>query len=176
MKFNPCQKAFDAGSDWRRTQRKTDPMRFSRYKIVETGKRWSDIRTELRKIGLCAGGETSACNALRHCVREDKSTWVKNLPESMLVRLGQDVVEVLYALRGDGVPQKQIDAMEAMVRAEVPRLISLGELARVEAKDDWKHLATSLASGGGYISVFVFEMQSLVEWVNQEIDEILGRP
>ena len=145
-------------------------MQFSRYKIVETGKRWSDFPTELRNIGLCAGGDTSACSALRHCVREDKSKWVKHLPESMLEDFSRNVVEVLYALQGDGVPQREIAALELMVRAQVPRLISLGEEARLEAKQDWRHLTKSLASGKGCVfTEFVGEMQSLVASVIDQI-------
>ncbi len=127
MKSTPCQKAFNNGQAWRRTQRKTHSMPFSRYKIVETGERWSDYPTELRNIGLCAGGDTSACSSLRHCGQEDKSTWVKHLPESMLEDFSRNCVEVLYALHGDGVTQPAIDALELMVRAQVPRLISLGD-------------------------------------------------
>ena len=151
-------------------------MQFSRSKIVETGKRWSDFPTELRNIGLCAGGDTSACSALRHCVREDKSKWVKHLPESMLEDFSRNVVEVLYALQGDGVPQKTIDTLELMVRAQVPRLISLGEHARLEAKQDWRHLTKSLASGNGcVVSEFVGELQSLVASVIDQISNPLPK-
>lgn len=131
MKTSPCQRAFNSGQAWRRSQRKTHPMPFSRYKIVETSENWSDYPTELRSIGLCAGGDTIACNALRHCVKEDKSKWVRHLPESMLEVFSRNCVEVLYALQGDGVPQPAIDALEVMVRAQVQRLISFGEHARV---------------------------------------------
>jgi hypothetical protein len=174
MKSTPCQKAFNNGQAWRRTQRKTHSMPFSRYKIVETGERWSDYPTELRNIGLCAGGDTSACSALRHCGQEDKSTWVKHLPESMLEDFSRNCVEVLYALHGDGVTQPAIDALELMVRAQVPRLISLGEHARLEAKDDWQRLKKSLASGNGCVTEFVDEMQSLVARVVDHISTPLG--
>jgi hypothetical protein len=176
MKSNPCQKAFDTGKAWRNNQRKQNPMRFSRYKLRERAKYWSDYLTELSNIGQCAGGDTRACFALRHCGHEDKSTWVKNLPEMMLVRLGQDVQEVLYALSGDGIPQREIDALEVMVRAEVPGLIALGERARLETKKDWPHVSKSLASRGGLITHFVAEMQKLVTRVNQKINAILVRP
>lgn len=46
MKSTPCQKAFNNGQAWRRTQRKTHSMPFSRYKIVETGERWSNIEVK----------------------------------------------------------------------------------------------------------------------------------
>ncbi len=163
MKISPCQEAFNSGQAWRCNQRKTHPMQFSRYKIVETGKRWSDYPTELRNIGRCAGGVDGACYALRHCVQEDESKWVEHLPESMLEGLSRNCGEVLYALHGDGVPQKTIDTLELMVRAQVPRLISLGEEARLEAKHDWRRLTKSLASGNGcVVSEFVGELQSLV--------------
>lgn len=176
MISNPSQKAFDKGTHWRIEQRKHDPMPSSRYKIRERARYWSDYPTELVNIGLCAGGDAKACFALRHCGQEDKSTWVKNLSEMMLVRLGQDVTAVLYALRGDGVPQKQIDALEVLVGAEVPWLIALGERARLEAKGDWHGLTRVLASGSAYISQFVAEMCSLVERVNRKIDAILEGP
>ena len=169
MKSTPCQKAFNNGQAWRRAQRKTHPMSFSRYKIVETGRNWSDYLTELRNIGLCAGGVTGACFALRHCVKEDKCRWVKHLPESMLETFARNIVETLYALHGDGVTQPAIDALELIVRAQVPRLISLGEHARLEAKDDWQRLSKSLASGNGYVTQFVDEMQSLVASVIDQI-------
>lgn len=176
---SPCQKAFNSGQDWRRTQRKNHPMSFSRYKIVETGRNWADFPTELHKIGLCAGGVTGACYALRHCVREDKSKWVKRLPESMLRFFARDCVEVLYALRGDGVPQPAIDALDLMVRARVPGLIILGEQARLEAKHEWRHLTKSLALGNGCVIEFVKQMQSVVALVlNQtsDCDDPLRRP
>lgn len=169
MKTSPCQKAFESGQDWRRTQRKNHPMSFSGYKILETERNWADFPTELRNIGHCAGGVSSACFALNHCVREDKSTWVKSLPESMLRFFARDCVEVLYALRGDGVPQPAIDALEQLVRAQVPRLISLGEHARLEAKHDWQRLAKSLAKGNGCVTQFVLEMQTVVALVVGQI-------
>ena len=100
---------------------------------------------------------------------EDKCRWVKHLPESMLETFARNIVETLYALHGDGVTQPAIDALELMVRAQVPRLISLGEHARLEAKDDWQRLSKSLASGNGYVTQFVDEMQSLVASVIDQI-------
>ena len=173
---NPCQKAFDTGKAWRNNQRKHEPMLFSRYKIVETGKNWSDFLDELIKIGRVASGDKTACYGLRHCAKEDKAFWVKRLPESMLESFSRNVVEVLYALRGDGIPQPEIDALEVIVRAEVPRLIALGERARLEAKGDWHGLARVLASRGGLITQFVAEMQKLVTRVNQKINAILEGP
>ena len=169
MISTPCQKAFNSGQAWRRAQRETHPMPFSRYKIVETGRNWADFPTELRKIGHCAGGVSSACFALNHCAREDKSKWVKRLPESMLRFFARDCVEVLYALRGDGVPQPAIDALDLMVRARVPGLISLGEQARLEAKHDWQRLKKSLATGNGCVTQFVNEMQTVVALVVGQI-------
>ena len=170
MKISPCQEAFNSGQAWRCNQRKTHPMSFSRYKIVETLENWSDYPAELKNIGLCAGGVSAACFALGHCVREDKSKWLKKLPESMLEDFARNFLEVLYALHGDGVPQKTIDTLELMVRAQVPRLISLGEHARLEAKQDWRHLTKSLASGKGCVfTEFVGEMQSLVASVIDQI-------
>jgi hypothetical protein len=169
MKISPCQKAFNSGQAWRRAQRKTDPMSFSRYKILETGANWSEYLTELKNIGVCAGGVDGACYALRHCVREDKSKWMRRLPESMLHDFARDCVEVLYALSGDGLPQPAIDALALMVSAQVPRLISLGEHARLEAKHDWQRLRKSLAKGNGCVTEFVGEMQSLVALVVDEI-------
>jgi hypothetical protein len=175
MKNFPCQVAFDKGQAWRRAQRKTDPMSFSRYKIEETGENWADYLAELKNIGVCAGGVEGACYALRHCVREDKSKWVKHLPESMLEDFARNVVEVLYALNGDGVPQPAIDYLEQMVSAQVPRLISLGEDARLEAKHDWRRLTKSLAKGNGYVTQFVDEMQTLVARVLDQISTHLPR-
>ena len=176
MMISPCQKAFNSGQAWRRAQRKTDPMSFSRYKILETGANWSDYLTELKNIGVCAGGVEGACYALRHCVREDKSKWVKHLPESMLEDFSRNCVEVLYALNGDGVPQPAIDYLEQMVHAQVPRLISLGEDARLEAKHDWRRLTKSLASGKGcVVSEFVSELQSLVASVIAQITKPLPK-
>ncbi len=166
MKSTPCQQAFNNGQAWRRSQRQAHPMPFSAYKIAETAQNWADYHTELRNIGLCAGGDTSTCYALRHCVREDKSMWVKRLPECMVHDFARNVVEVLYALKGDGVPQPAIDALEQMVRDQVPRLISLGEQARLEAKHDWQRLRKPLASGQGcFVTAFVLEMQSVVALV-----------
>ena len=173
MKISPCQEAFNSGQEWRRAQRITHPMSFSRYKIVETLENWSDFPTELRNIGLCAGGVDGACFSLRHCVRSDKASWLKKLPESMLEDFARNVVEVLYALNGDGVPQPAIDDLEQMVSAQVPRLISLGEDARLEAKHDWRRLTKSLASGQGcFVAELVSELQSLV---GSLIDQI-GKP
>ena len=173
---NPCQKAFDDGCDWRLTQRKHDPMPFSRYKLLERARYWSNYLIELINIGLCAGGDTRACSALLHCAKEDKSLWIRQCSEQMLRRLGQDIAEVIYALKGDGVPQFEIAALERRVKAAVPGLIALGELARLEAKEDWHGLSRVLASRGGLITQFVAEMCSLVELVNQKIDAILERP
>jgi hypothetical protein len=145
-------------------------MSFSRYKIVETFENWADYPAELRNIGLCAGGVSDACFALRHCVREDKSKWLKKLPESMIHDFARNCLEVLYALSGDGVPQPAIDAIEQMVRAEVPRMISLGEEARIEAKNDWQRLRKALASGKGcVVTEFVDELTSLVALVVDQI-------
>ncbi len=145
-------------------------MSFSRYKIIETLKNWSDYPTELRNIGLCASGVSAACFALRHCVREDKSKWLKKLPECMVHDFSRNCVEVLYALHGDGVPKPTIDALELMVKAQVPRLISLGEQARLESKHDWQRLCKSLAQGKGCaVTEFVDEMQTLVALVVDQI-------
>lgn len=175
---SPCQEAFNNGQVWRRAQRKKDPMSKSRYKIVETWRNWADFPTELRNIGHCAGGVSSACFALNHCVREDKSRWVKRLPESMLRFFARDCVEVLYALRGDGVPQTAIDALDLMVRGRVPGLISLGEQARLEAKHEWRHLKKSLALGNGCVIEFVKQIQSVVALVldlTSDCDDSLRR-
>ena len=170
MKISPCQKAFNSGQTWRRAQRQSHPMSFSRYKIVETFENWADYPAELRNIGRCSGGVAGACFALRHCVREDKSRWVKHLPESMLEDFSRNCVEVLYALHGDGVPQPAIDAIEQMVRAQVPWMISLGEDAQLEAKHDWRRLTKSLASGKGcVVTEFVDELTSLVALVVDQI-------
>ncbi len=175
-KIYPCQKAFNSGQAWRRAQREIHPMPFSRYKIVETGRNWADFPTELRNIGLCATGVTGACYALRHCVREDKSTWVKHLPEAMLEDFARNVVEVLYALQGDGVPQPAIDALDLMVRTRVPGLISLGEDARLEARQNWRHLTKSLASGKGCaVTEFVDAIQSLVASVVEQISTSMAQ-
>lgn len=95
--------------------------------------------------------------------------WLKKLPESMLEDFSRNVVEVLYALRGDGVPQPVIDALEQMVRAQVPRLIGLGEDARLEAKHDWQHLRKLLPEGKGCVTEFVLEMQSVVALVVDQV-------
>jgi hypothetical protein len=77
----------------------------------------------------------------------------------MLEDFARNFLEVLYALNGDGVPQPAIDDLEEMLRAEVPRLISLGEEARLEAKHDWRRLTKSLATGNGcVVSEFVGEL------------------
>ncbi len=175
MTTNRSQKAFDTGKAWRNNQRKQNPMSFSNYKIVETGEYWSDFLDELITIGRCASGDKTACYGLMHCGKEDKAFWVKRLPESMLESFSRDVVEVLYALRGDGIQQREIDYLERMVNLAAPRLIELGELARLEAKNDWPHVSKSLASGNGYIYQFVAEMQSLVTRVVDEINANLRR-
>jgi len=170
MKANHCQKQFNTGQAWRQTQRKTHPMPCSTYKIVETAKRWSDFLDELINIGRCASGDKPACYCLMHCAREDKGLWVKRLPESMCDSLSRNVVEVLYALQGDGVPQHEIDALERMVRAQVPRLIALGERARQEAKSNWAYLSKQqLANGNGVITEFVAEMLALVMEVTRHL-------
>jgi hypothetical protein len=56
-----------------------------------------------------------------------------------------------------------------MVRAQVPRIIRLGEMARVQAKGGWKGLSIKLAAGKGRVTQFVAEMQALVQWINQRI-------
>jgi hypothetical protein len=168
--ISACQEAFNSGQAWRRAQRQSHPMSFSRYKIVETLENWSGYPTELRNIGFCASGVSAACFSLRHCVREDKSKWLKKLPESMLEDFARNVAEVLYALQGDGVPHSAIDDLEEMLRAEVPRLISLGEDARLEAKHDWRRLTKSLASGKWcVVTEFVDAIQSLVANVVEQI-------
>jgi hypothetical protein len=88
----------------------------------------------------------------------------------MLENLSRNCGEVLYALHGDGVPQKTIDTLEQMVSAQVPRLIGLGEDARLEAKHDWRRLTKSLASGKGCaVTEFVGAIQSLVANVVEQI-------
>jgi len=84
MKNNPCQKALDKGRAERKAMSRNNPMCFSAYKIKEGRSRWSDYPAELEKIGRCAGGEQQACHGLRHSGREDKSLWVRKLPEDML--------------------------------------------------------------------------------------------
>lgn len=171
MKTNPCQKALDKGRAERKTMSRNNPMCFSAYKIKEVRSLWSDYPEELEKIGRCATGDKQTCYGLRHSGREDKSRWVRKLPENMLHSLEYNVIGVLYALIGDGVPQSVVDDLGRYTRLELPRLVALGELARLEAKHDWKVLSKSLANKQGVVFDFVLGLQKIVDTVVNRVTQ-----
>lgn len=159
-----CSDALRAGLEQRR---KIKMVRGAEYKIREIQGRLADYPEELVNVGKCAAGDQIACLGLHHCGSDDKAIWVRHIPALISFRLGLDLVGTLYALKDDGFTLSQIDQLQQFADGEIPELLKLAEIARLDAKSNWKGLKKQLAAGTG--STYDFAVG-----VNDFADAIVG--
>lgn len=135
------------------------------YKLMECRVCFYDTKEELERIGKYMRGDTHLRYSFRHCVSWDKHIWAKRKPAYNCNALGRNLVGVLHGLEGDGVSVLAIKLLEEEVHRRIPGLLDLGELARIETKNNWLLVGKLLGTNSCAMDQFVNECIDLIDWV-----------
>jgi hypothetical protein len=164
--YKNCLDAYNKGVEQRRGIKME---RGAVYKIKEIQKNFSSWQREVINVGRCANGVQEACIKLRHCTREDKAYWNRHLAALISFDLGRDVVGTLHALKDDGITAAQIHKLQQYAKVEIPKLLKLADIAREDAKSNWKGLSKQLAAGTGSVNIFATAANDFVAAIVRQL-------
>ena len=156
--------AYAAGLKTRIDQKaECGPMRCSEYKLLECRRNFYHTQKGLAQIGEYVRSKSTDFRFFNHCTNEDQSLWVKTVTAGMCHSLGRDLVGVLHGLAGDRVSENDLNNIEAAAQRHIPRLLDLGEAARIETQRHWRQICKRLGTGQCVLDVFVEECIELID-------------
>ena len=142
----------------------------SLYKIKEAQAFLNALHDNLINIGHCALDDEDACRRLVHCLPEEKAYYVKNLPLDIAETLGNKVVGVLYALKGDGLSAEELTYITNYADAHIDELIDLAESTYRSIKGPFKSTIKDLRDGTGDLHDFVLRANFFINRIVWEAE------